>query len=508
MSHQLHSLRIFFSQSIRFRAVFAAFAFLIFLSAAQGAHAATFTVNNNGDAFDANPGNGICETAAGNGICTLRAAVQEANAFAGDDVINVAAGISTITLTSGTDISITSNLTINGTGANQLTINGGTGLNRIFSTDSATVTIRGVTLTGGNGVGTGNPGLSFGGAIYANGGTLTLDSVVVTGNTTTNTGGGLYIFGGTNHVIRNSTFSNNFDAVACGAIRLDNASTLIVNSTISGNEAPEAGGTCTLAGGTTTFRNSTVTNNSAFDATFSSGGVYVEDGGTVNLGNTIVAGNTSRIAPDIRNSTTTPGTITTSGGNLIGNNTGANAPAFAMIGAPNANGDYVGTNGSVINPLLGPLQNNGGTTPTHALMSNSPAIDRGINALATAAGLTTDQRGFARIVDGDLNGTAIVDIGSFEFAAAPTAATAVVGGRAMSLRKRGISNARITLTDASGNIRMVMTNSFGYYRFEDVEAGSTYIITATAKNFTFPEQSQVLYVTGDTDSIDFLGYPQ
>ena len=57
----------------------------VFLSAS--AQAAVFTVNNSADVVDANPGNGVCETAPGNGVCTLRAAIQEANALAGDDTI-------------------------------------------------------------------------------------------------------------------------------------------------------------------------------------------------------------------------------------------------------------------------------------------------------------------------------------------------------------------------------------------------------------------------------------
>src|SRR4030095_12661084 len=51
------------------------------------AHAAVFTVNSPSDGWDANPGNGVCETMLGNGICTLRAAIQETNALAGDDTI-------------------------------------------------------------------------------------------------------------------------------------------------------------------------------------------------------------------------------------------------------------------------------------------------------------------------------------------------------------------------------------------------------------------------------------
>src|SRR5262249_60736280 len=56
------------------------------------------------------------------------------------------------------------------------------------------------------------------------------------------------------------------------------------------------------------------------------------------------------------------------------------------------------------NPLLGPLQDNGGPTPTMALLPGSPALDAGCNSNAPA----TDQRGFARIA----NGT--IDIGAFE----------------------------------------------------------------------------------------------
>ena len=51
------------------------------------AQVAVFTVNIASDGSDANPGDGVCETAPGNGICVLRAAIQETNALAGDDTI-------------------------------------------------------------------------------------------------------------------------------------------------------------------------------------------------------------------------------------------------------------------------------------------------------------------------------------------------------------------------------------------------------------------------------------
>lgn len=55
-----------------------------------------FTVNSSGDASDANPGNGVCETAIGNGTCTLRAAMQEANARTGAQTIAFDASITAV----------------------------------------------------------------------------------------------------------------------------------------------------------------------------------------------------------------------------------------------------------------------------------------------------------------------------------------------------------------------------------------------------------------------------
>ena len=83
--------------------------------------AATFTVNSTGDATDANPGDGVAETAPDNGVCTLRAAIQEANALAGADTINLPAGTYTLSIAGANedaaatgDLDITDNLTITG----------------------------------------------------------------------------------------------------------------------------------------------------------------------------------------------------------------------------------------------------------------------------------------------------------------------------------------------------------------------------------------------------------
>jgi CSLREA domain-containing protein len=96
------------------------------------AHAAvSFTVDSTTDAVDTAPGNGVCATAGS--VCTLRAAIQEANALAGDDTITVPAGTYTLTIlgrdeyaAATGDLNITSNITINGAGAGSTIIQAGT----------------------------------------------------------------------------------------------------------------------------------------------------------------------------------------------------------------------------------------------------------------------------------------------------------------------------------------------------------------------------------------------
>ena len=66
--------------------------------------------------------------------------------------------------------------------------------------------------------------------------------------------------------------------------------------------------------------------------------------------------------------------------NLIGIDTG-------LSGISNgSNGNQIGTAASPIDPKIGPLANNGGSTLTHALLAGSPAINAGSNALATCRG--------------------------------------------------------------------------------------------------------------------------
>jgi len=251
-----------------------------------------------------------------------------------------------------------------------------------------------------------------------------------------------------------------------------------------------------LGSANATLRNVTITNNTAL----AGGGIFQSAGisqNILNFGNTIIAGNIANSAPEIRFVT---GTITSAGYNLVGDEPGDSTnPGIPIVYQPTDILDK--------SPMLGALQNNGGPTPTHELLFGSPAIDAGLNTLATSAGLTTDQRGpgFARIRDGNGDGLAFVDIGAFEVQLAPTAATVSVSGRVVTETGRGIRNVVISMTDSNGNTRTARTMSFGYYRFEEVEAGETYVFTATGKRFTFEQNTIVQSITETTNNINFVG---
>jgi CSLREA domain-containing protein len=171
------------------------FGFCFVLCLSHAAFAATFTVTKIADTND-----GTCDA-----DCSLREAVAAAIAAASDDVIEFSSLFNTaqtITL-SGTNILITANgtLTINGPGANLLTVSGGA--SRVFTVSAATATISNLRVTGGNGISGTNNGL--GGGIRLSGGTLTLNNLVVTGNTATN-GGIFYVIRSSNNQVETHPF--------------------------------------------------------------------------------------------------------------------------------------------------------------------------------------------------------------------------------------------------------------------------------------------------------------
>ena len=335
---------------------------------------ATFTVSSLDDA----------------GLGTLRDAIAQANADPAADVIAFAPGLTgTIALGSALP-DLATPIDVEGPGASSLTVArssaDGTPGFRVFTIDpGAVVTIAGLTIRGGGGV-------AEGGGVRS-GGTLTvLDSAIVD-NEATGAGGGLYnaADGGSAKVWR-STISGN-RAGRGGGIAND-GTFLLVNSTVSGNTATAAGGGGIADSGPLSLLATTVAANTS-EAVGGAGGIATAPASpsasppSASLVGTIVAGNLG--VPGDADATPAPfdlaGTFTTtSSDNLIG------AAADAVGLADGEAGNRVGTPTAPVDAKLGPLADNGGPTPTQALLPGSPAIDAGTPIPAA----TADQRGVPR----------------------------------------------------------------------------------------------------------------
>ena len=87
---------------------------------------------------------------------------------------------------------------------------------------------------------------------------------------------------------------------------------------------------------------------------------------------------------------------------------------------------------------------------------------------------------------------------------APTAASVSIGGRVRTADGRGIRNVFVRLTAPSGETRSALTTPFGYYRFNEISVGETYIISVSAKRFTFRQPTIVRAVFEEVSDLDFV----
>ncbi|HEX4796106.1 MAG TPA: choice-of-anchor Q domain-containing protein [Humisphaera sp.] len=241
---------------------------------------------------------------------------------------------------------------------------------------------------------------AFGGGAIQNLQSLTLTNVTVSGNIANGHGGGLENYGAVRSCIAtltDVTFTGNKSNIGGGGgIASDTnaqpgkTTLLLRNVTIAGNTSAVAGGGILLdaSNSGTSFFGVTIANNTGANG----GGLLDNAGVNALIGNTIIAGNTGGTTPDVH------GAVKSSGHNLIGKTNGSTGWIAT---------DLLGTIAAPLNAKLGPLANNGGPTQTLLPLAASPAIDHGSNALIPT-GITTDQRGLPRIING------VVDIGAVE----------------------------------------------------------------------------------------------
>ena len=310
----------------------------------------------------------------GGADCSLREAILAANTDAafggcpaggGADTIPLGAGTYGLSIPAGTtgddkldgDLDVAGPLTITHTGLAPALIDGN-GIDRVIHVlPTGNLTASGITIRNGR--------TPQSGAGIRNEGNLNLSSATLTGNVSTASFGG-------------------------GIANASTGTLVLTNVTISGNRAEnDSGGVDQGPDGRATLNNVTITGNTADTDANGGGGGGLMAKGTIKLRNTIIADNKDFSAPGRGTSPNCGGHPISQGNNLIADRTGCD---FAPRG-----GDQLD-----VNPLLGPLANNGGSTLTHALLVGSPAINAG------AVGVTpVDQRGVPRRTP---------DIGAYEFA--------------------------------------------------------------------------------------------
>lgn len=385
---------------------------------------------------------------------SMRQMVLDANAISGANTITFDATVfnaaKSIALTNG-ELLVTDTLTITGPGQAIATVSGNNN-SRIFHTNlptSGTFIVSGLTLSQGQGQGGAvrssaddqlqfsNCTISDNSATGADGGGFFLDTsadlkltdCIVADNDASIRGGGLFFFSGGSLIMTGCTVSGNAAGQSGGGVGfLSGGSLVMTGCTVSGNSAN--GGTGGLGGGGIYFRgsattlsvtNSTLSGNVATslgsgggidlryfvgtlvvqNSTFTlnkagaSGGAIgrpgADNGSKIAIDSSILFGDICNAGPEIF--TTGTATVNTS---LMGSKSG-----ITMFAGDTFTSANIG-----VNPLLGPLANNGGSTLTHLPALGSAAIDNGSNP----GGLTTDQRGSGH----PRNVNAVVDIGAIE----------------------------------------------------------------------------------------------
>ena len=390
------------------------------LAAGGSAQAATITVTNLNDTGDG----------------SLRQALTTANTDPGSDDIVFASGL-TGTINVGTDSNygLYADTSMNVQGDGRITLQGGPNVDYVFytgsggSTDPVPITLSGLTITGGDATGKHVfTKYTDGGGIRNLNAALTVSDSVITNNYAEDDGGGIYSYTGPVKIV-DSTLSGNrsgdpADGNAYGGGVYSQESPVVVrNTTVSGNGSGGDGAGIYMSSRyylepPLTMENSTVANNTAGSGSGDDGGgiwlccgdddqslsvksstitgnhvggnsgfggglvLFDVPAANVSIQSSIIANNTGTVANDI---------YSTYGGQL----------SFSLVKELGADSTDTGnsfTNGGPnligVDPQLGPLAGNGGTTETEAPSTGSPVIDAG-----ASQGLTSDQRGVLRPID-------------------------------------------------------------------------------------------------------------
>lgn len=234
--------------------------------------------------------------------------------------------------------------------------------------------------------------------------TATILDSTIKNNSSSGNSGGIAILESAVLTLERSTVSNNTATSNGGGIGTSQSILTLINSTLSGNSSTNTAGAVYVNRSTVTLISSTVSGNSS---TRQGGALNIDSRSSAHLSNSIIAGNQAANYSEIYST----GTVTSSH-SVFGDS--SHTTAQAQPNVVTSETDIIafsdGPEPKALTAILSPLGNNGGTTQTHALVQNSPAIDNGDSAVcASSPVLNLDQRSKSRLI-GDA-----CDIGSFEY---------------------------------------------------------------------------------------------
>ncbi len=451
--------------------------------------------------------------------------------------------------------STTHNLTITNCTFTNNTSSGAGGA--VSYSGQGTVNITGTTFTGNTSLSSGIGG----GAISmltttAPGGTYNIRQNNFINNQVTVAGGGggaIYNQNGTANINYNRFSGNNAATATNGTTlaQVTGTGTLVMNAndnwwvTNSGpaaNQAVALGGTLTLTTwlqlrhtpspssivtGQTSTLTAGFTINSAGAAVLSSNlGIFVGFPATIN---NPVRGTLSSVQTTIQASGTATATFTAStpgAGSANATVDGVLATANLTISKANTTASITSNSpnpSSTAQPVtvnysvsVNPPGAFTGSSLSPALVTGNVMVSDGVNSCmaSVAAGscsviLTTlGARTLTATYLGDTNyNISPASAGVSQQVNIPTAAAVSVGGKVLTASGRGIGNSIIILTNQTGELRYARTNPFGYYRFNGVSVGETYVLTVRNKQYQFDQPSLVINVNEELSEINFVAIP-
>ncbi len=386
--------------------------------------------------------------------CTIREAIAVADINSGRWV-QIPPGVYKLTLGPlliGNDVVFGTGFGGNQSAGARTTIIDAGGRSRVVEVAAnSSAVVAGLTLTGGGNVGAG------GGALVAAGTQLNLYDAIVDRNVATNRGGGIQ--NGGSLALFHTTVSRNrvVNGSGGGLAAEANGNVAIFSSTISGNTATSNGGGV-VGAGSLSIQSTTIASNNAA----AGGGLYQESvpGASTLLQNSIIGPNAGGSC----------------GGSIAGvprNLTNRNLAADATCQFASA------AEGTVGDPRLASLANNGGPTNTHALRAGSPAINNADPQTCPTG--TTDQR-YATTV-----GTC--DIGSFEFGGKPP----------QPVVPPPVAGETVNVFTKSGKVRVRLPGSDEYFDLNDIQqipVGSTIDTTKGKVTFQAAGKSKAWFYKG------------